>query len=74
MFSNVFRKVVSLLDKLQFEFECLLLAENCDDLFFNSNLNVLISTVSYKTNAVPALLFRVRYVSLSLLIAISHSW
>ena len=25
---------VSLLDKLQFEFECLLLADNCDDLFF----------------------------------------
>ena len=28
------REVVSLVDKLQFEFECILLAENCNDLFF----------------------------------------
>ena len=36
MFSKSFRRFVSksMFDKLQFEFECLLLADSCDDLFF----------------------------------------
>ena len=31
---KIVSSAVSLLDKLQFEFECLLLADNCNDLFF----------------------------------------